>query len=132
LVTDSPLLNLMGFVLLDTSFDVLGFKYTNLNRGSASYRIIQKMFQFSVLALVFVHVGAAAVVACAVASYLLVSDVLYYFALSLKLTPFSWYKPSPVVFLFTVVLKRPSAPVWAVLLSAVVGFAAAATISFFY
>lgn len=128
LVPDSTILNMIGYILLDASFDVFGFKHTDASRGSSSYRVIQKMFQFATLALVFIHVGSPAVVASIIASWLLVSDVLFYVALSLPLEPFSWFKVSPAVFFFVVILKRPAAPVWAVVFSSIVGFALALTI----
>ncbi len=130
LVPDSSVLNLMGYILVDTSFDVFGFTHTDQSRGSASYRIIQKMFQFAVLLLIYIHVGPTAVIACLIASWLLVCDVLFYFALSLPLEPFSWFKESPVNFFFITILKRPVTPVWAVLVSSGLGFALAIAIAF--
>ena len=111
---------LIGFIFAFTAFDVIGypaFKSTDVVR----YRLLQLAFQIVLLLLVLSHSGWLTVIACLICWIMLVCDLLYYVIVDAALTPFSWFKISPVVWIYTGLLKRESAPVPAVIASAVLG-----------
>jgi len=111
----------VAYICLYTAFDVWGFRDVDQRRGSPEYRILQKMFALSIFTVIYFLDGWWTVGACVVASYFLVCDVLYYWAVDVKLGEFTWFVESPVNFLFNVLLKKPT-PVWAVVTSAAIGF----------
>jgi len=117
-----------GFILLFSVFDVYGYKKVGKfvngdEEGIAEYRIIQLMFQVLFIYYLVLSDGWLTAACAVFAWWLLACDLLYYFILNEKLTPFTWFKTSPVVFIHNVLLKEP-APVGAVLVSAIVGFLA--------
>lgn len=119
--------HLAGFVLLFTVFDVYGFRYvgkfkTGKENGVLEYRIMQIMFQAVFIALISLIDGKATAVACFIAWWLLVSDVLYYWALNETLTPFTWALWSPVNAVYHFIFHQPT-PVSAVITSALTGTA---------
>jgi hypothetical protein len=120
----------IGFVMLFTAFDVIGFYYVDEKRGSAGYRIVQVMFQAALTYVLAEHVGLVAAIGATIAWYLLACDVLFYWALGIELSPFNWFGASPVVFIFQRLLKQPSAPAWSVLLSSIVGILLAILLPF--
>jgi len=124
----------LAFVFLFNSFDVWGFKgvgkfETGTEAGIKEYRLIQIMFQAIFVALIYQMDGIPTAVACMLGWWLLCCDVLFYFALGEKLTPFTWALWSPVNAIYKVVFKEPT-PVWAVLTSAVIGLVVGLTITF--
>lgn len=112
----------LGFIALFTAFDVFGFTRTDGKRGSAAYRLCQWMFHVAITALVVAWKGPVVAVACTIAWLSLVCDVLFYWAESLPLDNFSWFRLSPVIAFYTYALKRPETPALAVKVSALVGF----------
>lgn len=122
----------LGFVMLFSAFDIIGFGRADQGRGSAAYRILQVMFQVVLTYALSQHAGLVTAAAATIAWYLLVCDVLYYWAMEIKLDAFSWFHSSPVVFLFQRILKRPAAPAWSVLASAIIGLVLAMSLTFIF
>jgi O-antigen/teichoic acid export membrane protein len=90
------------------------------------------MFQIVLMYALVLHTGIVTAAGATIAWYFLVCDVLYYWALEIKLDSFSWFQSSPVVFVFQRILKRPAAPVWSVLASSIVGLALAMSLTFIF
>lgn len=126
-----PLLVFIGAILLFTAFDVVGFKYITNNSGGILYRIAQFAFQIILCYIIHMLVGWYVVIAFLVAWYLLLCDVLYYWVVGYELSPFSWFKTSPVVFYYMYIENKPNAPAIAVKISSYVGFIAGVLIIMF-
>lgn len=122
----------LGFVMLFSAFDVVGFWHADARRGSAGYRILQAIFQVVLTYALAQHCGMVTAIGATIAWYFLACDVLFYWALEIKLTSFDWFHSSPVVFLFQRVLKLPAAPAWSVLASSIVGLVLAMSLTFIF
>ena len=119
-------LHLFAFVLLYTAFDVfgyrdvLGFNNADRRRGPEPYRIVQGTFKVVLLYAIWLTDGWLTVAASLLAWWSLACDVLYYWCVKVPLDDFTWFRASPVVFVYNVVLNKP-APKSAVAISALVG-----------
>ena len=118
----------VGFILIFQSYDVWGYrdvgKFTPENkRGLEEYRVMQFAFQVLFMRLIYAIDGGPTTLACLIAWLLLACDVIYYFSVNARLEPFTWFLASPVNFIFNVIFRQPT-PVWAVILSAIIGVAA--------
>jgi hypothetical protein len=124
-----PLAVFFGFLGFFTAVDVWGFGYLlghetgNPKDGKVVhvYHAILGLFQIGSMYFVNLFLGLSTVIACTVAWYLLLCDLLYYWMTLHKLDNFTWWNYSPVVFLFQRILKQDAAPAWAVRVSAIAG-----------
>lgn len=130
-VIPQPITVYLGYICLFTAFDVFGFTRTDHSKGTAAYRIIQFMFQAALTAYVFEWQGFWTALACTIAWWFLACDVLFYWALGVKVTAFTWFRESPVIAFYTILLGRSEAPALAVKLSAFVGFATGLLLTIF-
>lgn len=120
----------LGFIFLFTAFDVAGYHHAAGEKGSASYRIMQVMFQAVLTFALAEYVSIAAAIGGTIAWYLLTCDVIFYWAVKATVGPFSWFHFSPVVFLYQRIMKQEAAPAWSVLVSSLVGLVLALSLDF--
>jgi hypothetical protein len=129
--------SLIGWVLLFTAFDILGFKnlddtltqWENTTTADISqirrqvidaYRILQGIFEAVTIIIIFNVSGWKYALSAGILHYFLVCDIAYYYMLGLKLGPFDWFKVNPIVALFNYGYNKP-APVWSIWVSVSIG-----------
>jgi hypothetical protein len=117
--------HLIGYLFIFTAFDVFGYRYvgrfiTGKELRVPEYRVVQLTFQVLLTCIAVIVDGYYAAIAFTVAWLLLVCDVLYYYCVNERLTPFTWFIYSPINFIYNVLLKKPTS-VWAVVASAIMG-----------
>lgn len=128
----NPIFALIGFSLIFTSFDIFGYRENRIKDQYpqvqevyhlAVYRILQNIFMIFGLITLYMRFGIYSPLGFLIILFFLGTDVLYYLVDNDKLAPFNWFTISPVVFFYTKILNKPSAPVIAVVISAIFGFA---------
>lgn len=125
LLFHNPFLLTLGFILLFTSTDIIGFRYIDHERGTPHYRILQIIIQFLLGMVVYLQGGIQPLISSLIIWYTFGCDVLFYLELGIPLHGISYFTSSPVVFLFVKILKRDEAPKWAILLGVFLGIAIA-------
>lgn len=111
-------LALIGWIFAFTVFDILGFEYTDVRRGSFDYRIIQSMFHIAISYILYLKFDWKMVVSANLMWWFWVCDILFYFPMRYVFTPISWSLWSPVSFVTNVMFGIP-APTWAMFAGAV-------------
>lgn len=131
----APVAVYLAMIVLFTAFDIFGFRFiagknrevvTNdtqgfIDRSLPAYRILQVAFQILISVVAWQRFGWTVPVAFLVSWELLTCDVLFYYAIGIKLNDFSWWDWSPVVFFEKQIEKKTAAPAWLVLVSGIVG-----------
>lgn len=117
--TPFPVFAVIGFALIFTAFDVVGYQPDDL-KDVFPYRTLQLIFEAVLLLSLLHRFGLQAVLAAGVLHLFLVCDVLFFLIKGIPVKSFSWFKASPFVALSMYVFKR-ALPVWGVWMSAVVG-----------